>query len=115
MATECIFCKIAAGEIPVKPVYEDEQIVAFPDINPVAPHHVLVIPRKHFESLEAVGQGDAALVAHVMLTMPNIAAIIGIAESGYRVVVNTGKDGGQTVMHLHWHLLGGRFMAWPPG
>ena len=115
MAEDCIFCKIALGEIPVKPIYEDEQIVAFPDINPVAPQHVLVIPRKHFENLAAVGKEDAALLSHVMLSLPKIAALMGVEESGFRVVVNTGKEGGQSVMHLHWHLMGGRFMSWPPG
>ena len=115
MAEECIFCKIAAGAIPVKPIYEDEQLVAFPDINPMAPVHVLVIPRKHLDSVAEAGPADAAMLGHAMLTLPKIAAQLGIAESGFRVVMNTGKDGGQTVMHLHWHLLGGRFMEWPPG
>ena len=115
MAADCIFCKIAAGEIPVKPVYEDEQVLAFPDINPVAPIHVLVIPRKHMENLASAGPEDALLLAHILLTLPKIAAQLGIAETGFRVVANTGKEGGQTVMHLHWHLLGGRFMTWPPG
>lgn len=115
MATDCIFCKIAAGEIPVNPVYEDEQILAFPDINPMAPVHVLVIPRRHLDSLKAAGPDDAALLAHIMLKIPQIAQILGIADKGFRLVANTGEDGGQTVQHLHWHLLGGRFMSWPPG
>lgn len=115
MADDCIFCKIAAGKIPVKSVYEDEHMIAFPDINPMAPVHVLVIPRRHFDSLSQVGQDDAALMSHILLKLPQIAQILGIAESGFRIVANTGKDGGQSVMHLHWHLLGGRFMDWPPG
>jgi histidine triad (HIT) family protein len=114
MANDCIFCKIAAGEIPVKAVYEDELILAFPDINPAAPVHMLVIPRKHLDSLQEASVDDATLLGHAMLTLPKIAAQLGLTE-GFRVVVNTGKDGGQSVMHLHWHLLGGRFMDWPPG
>ena len=115
MAEECIFCKIASGAIPVKAVYEDEYLVAFPDINPVAPVHVLVIPRKHLDSVAKADASDATLLGHAMLTLPKIAAKLGLGEAGFRVVMNTGKDGGQTVMHLHWHLLGGRFMEWPPG
>ena len=99
----------------MKLIYEDEQLVAFPDINPVAPTHVLVIPRKHLESVAAAESSDGALLAHAMLTLPKIAEQLGIADTGYRVVMNTGKNGGQTVMHLHWHILGGRFMEWPPG
>ena len=115
MATDCIFCKIAAGEIPAKFIYEDEQIVVFPDMKPMAPVHVLVIPKRHIESLNTAVPEDASLLAHVMLTLPKIAGILGIAEKGFRTVINTGSDGGQTVMHLHWHLLGGRFMTWPAG
>ena len=115
MAEECIFCKIASGAIPVNFVYEDDFLVAFPDINPMAPVHVLVIPRKHLDSIVSAGPEDSALLGHALLTLPKIAAKLGIAESGFRVVMNTGKDGGQSVMHLHWHLLGGRFMEWPPG
>lgn len=115
MSTECIFCKIAAGEIPVKPIYADEQLVAFHDINPAAPVHVLVIPRRHLESIKSAKSEDGELMAHIMLTLPRIAEKLGIDETGFRIVANTGKDGGQSVMHLHWHLLGGRFMSWPPG
>lgn len=115
MSQDCIFCKIAAGAIPVKPVYEDELLVAFPDINPVAPVHVLVIPRKHLGSVIETTLEDADLLAHALLTLPKIAAQLGVAETGFRVVMNTGQEGGQSVMHLHWHILGGRFMEWPPG
>ena len=115
MSDDCIFCKIAAGIIPVKSIYEDEQLVAFPDIHPMAPTHVLVIPRKHLDSILEATAADEKLLAHVMLTLPKIAAQLGIAESGFRVVMNTGKNAGQSVMHLHWHILGGRFMEWPPG
>jgi len=115
MSEDCIFCKIASGAIPVKIIYEDEHLVAFPDINPVAPVHVLVIPRKHLGSIAEAGPADAAMLGHVMLSLPKIAAQLGIADAGFRVVMNTGKDGGQSVQHLHWHILGGRFMEWPPG
>ena len=115
MSAECLFCKIASGVIPVKPVFEDAQLIAFPDINPVAPIHVLVIPKKHLTSLQDAGKEDQELLGHAMLTLPQIAAKLGLAEEGFRIVINTGKDGGQSVMHLHWHILGGRFMEWPPG
>lgn len=115
MDTDCIFCRIAAGEIPVKPVYEDEWLVAFPDINPQAPVHVLVIPRKHLGSVAEAGPADGPMLGHAMLTLPRIAAELGISGTGFRVVMNTGKEGGQSVPHLHWHILGGRFMEWPPG
>jgi len=115
MSEDCIFCKIASGAIPVKIIYEDEHLVAFPDINPVAPVHVLVIPRKHLGSIAEAGPADAAMLGHVMLSLPKIAAQLGVTDAGFRVVMNTGKDGGQSVQHLHWHILGGRFMEWPPG
>ena len=115
MPEECIFCKIAAGEIPVKPIYQDEQLIAFADINPAAPVHALAIPRKHLSSLAAVTAEDQQMLGHAMLTLPKIAALLGVAADGFRVVLNTGKNGGQTVMHLHWHILGGRYMEWPPG
>lgn len=115
MSEECIFCKIASGDIPVKSVYEDEYLLAFPDINPVAPVHVLVIPRKHLGSVADADSTDSALLGHALLTLPKIAAQLGVADTGFRVVMNTGVNGGQSVMHLHWHILGGRFMKWPPG
>ena len=105
---DCIFCKIAQKEIPSKLVYEDDTVVAFRDLEPQAPQHVLVIPKKHVESLLALEEEDKALVSH-------IAQELGIAEKGFRVVANTGEEGGQTVKHLHFHLLGGRSMQWPPG
>ena len=113
MADECLFCKIAKQEIPVKFVYESPEIVAFRDINPQAPTHILVIPRQHVPSLSHAT--DAALVGRLSLAAAEIAKSEGIAESGYRVVMNTNKDAGQTVFHVHLHLLGGRHMAWPPG
>lgn len=115
MPEDCIFCKIAAGTIPVKLIYQDEQLVAFSDLNPVAPEHALVIPRKHLASIATIDDTDKSLLGHVMFMLPKIAEQLGLTEDGFRVVLNTGKNGGQTVMHLHWHILGGRYMEWPPG
>jgi histidine triad (HIT) family protein len=122
--TDCIFCKIAAGDIPAKIVYQDELIVAFDDIRPQAPVHTLIIPREHFAALPDVpdGRGEGSglvdgggLLAHILLKAPQIAAAKGVAGSGYRVVLNTGPDSGQDVFHVHFHLLGGRRLGWPPG
>lgn len=115
MSQDCIFCKIASKSIPVQPVYEDDEIIAFHDINPAAPVHVLVIPKKHIASLSEVDQDDQKLMGHLLAALPRIADQLGIAENGYRVVINTKDHGGQTVYHLHCHLIGGRFMSWPPG
>ena len=113
---DCIFCKIAAKEIPSSLVYEDEQVVAFKDLEPQAPVHVLVIPKKHVESVLALAEEDKGLVSHILVdVIPQLAQKLGIAEKGFRVVANTGEEGGQTVKHLHFHLLGGRSMQWPPG
>jgi len=115
MTQECLFCKIAAKEISVPVIYEDEYIIAFPDIEPVAPVHVLVITKKHIANLLELAPDDRVLMGHVLSTIPKIAAQLGLAEDGFRLVVNTKEMGGQTVQHLHWHILGERFMAWPPG
>jgi histidine triad (HIT) family protein len=115
MQQECIFCKIAAKEIPVQAVYEDDELIAFPDINPVAPVHLLVIPKKHIANILEISSEDTALLGHVMAAIPKIAAIAGLAEDGFRTIINTKDNGGQTVHHLHFHILGGRFMSWPPG
>ena len=117
MSTEqdCLFCKIAAGAIPAALVYEDERAVAFRDINPQAPTHVLVIPREHITSLSDAGAGDESLLGHLMLTAARVARAGGLAESGYRTVVNTGAGAGQSVFHLHLHVVGGRPLQWPPG
>ncbi|HEX6057367.1 MAG TPA: histidine triad nucleotide-binding protein [Gemmatimonadaceae bacterium] len=109
----CLFCRIVAGEIPAKLVAETEECVAFRDIDPKAPVHVLVIPRAHVASLDAAT--DPALVGRLALVAAKIARDEGIAESGYRTVMNTNADAGQTVFHLHLHLLGGRRLGWPPG
>lgn len=110
----CIFCRIAAGEVPAQVVHGDEQAVAFRDINPQAPVHVLVIPREHIPSLAEVGEEHAGLLGHLLLLASRVAREEGLS-GGYRLVVNSGRDGGQTVDHLHLHLLGGRGLGWPPG
>ena len=113
---DCIFCRIAAKEIPATAVYEDDSVIAFKDLEPQAPVHVLIIPKKHIESLLGLTTDDKALVAHIHIyVVPQIAKELGLAEKGFRLVVNTGEEGGQTVGHLHFHLLGGRSMQWPPG
>jgi histidine triad (HIT) family protein len=109
----CIFCRIARGEIPAKMVANGKDIVAFRDLNPQAPVHILVIPKKHVASLDDASDSD--LLGRMLALAAAIARQEGIAKSGYRTVINTGKDGGQSVDHLHIHLLGGRHMTWPPG
>jgi histidine triad (HIT) family protein len=113
-AKDCIFCKIAAGEIPAKLVYEDDRAIAFLDLNPQAPSHLLVIPRKHIASLAHLATADVSLLGHLQGVASQVARHAGLAN-GFRVVINTGDDGGQTVNHLHLHVLGGRPMTWPPG
>jgi histidine triad (HIT) family protein len=110
----CLFCKIIAGEIPSKKVFEDDLTYAFRDINPQASTHVLVVPRQHIASLVEAGAEDERLLGHLHLIAARIASSEGLTD-GYRTVINTGVDGGQTVDHLHVHLLGGRSMHWPPG
>jgi histidine triad (HIT) family protein len=110
----CLFCKIIDGSIPSTRVYEDEQCIAFADINPQAPVHLLIIPRKHIVSLAEATKEDNALLSHLLWTAAEIAREKNLA-AGYRVVINIGPNGGQTVDHLHLHLLGGRHMTWPPG
>ncbi len=113
---DCIFCKIAKKEIPSTVVYEDEQVIAFKDLEPQAPVHVLVIPKKHVESVLALQAEDKELMGHILCeVMPRLAKDLGVDAKGFRIVVNTGEDGNQTVKHLHFHLLGGRSMQWPPG
>lgn len=113
MTNHCVFCKIIAKEIPSNVVYEDDQILAFHDIHPAAPTHVLIIPKAHVESVADIPVADP-LVSILMHRAVQIAGQLGL-RAGYRLVINTGDDGGQTVFHLHLHLLGGRFMTWPPG
>ncbi|MFI3169397.1 MAG: histidine triad nucleotide-binding protein [Faecalibacterium sp.] len=111
---DCLFCKMSAGDIPVQKVYEDDQMLVFYDIEPQAPVHVLAIPKKHISSAAALAPEDAALIGHMYLVMANVATDLG-CENGYRIVTNIGEDGGQSVKHLHFHLLGKRSLAWPPG
>ena len=113
--SDCLFCKIVARTIPAALVYEDELVVAFDDINPQAPTHTLVIPRKHVTSIAELQDPDVGLLGRLLLAGNKIARQKGIADAGYRFVVNTGADGGQSVFHLHLHILGGRHMGWPPG
>jgi len=114
-STECIFCRIAAGEIPAQVVREDEHTIAFRDINPQAPTHVLVIPKRHVPAVDALDDQDAELIGRVVLAARLVARQEGIARSGYRLVMNNGPAAGQTVDHVHMHVLGGRQMDWPPG
>ena len=112
---DCIFCRMVAGEVQSTKVYEDEVAFAFRDINPQAPTHILIISKDHIESLNDIARGDEAMLGHLLRLAPKIANQEGIAESGYRTVINTGENSGQSVWHLHVHLLGGRVMSWPPG
>lgn len=112
---DCLFCKIAAGDIPADVVAESERLIAFRDIDPQAPVHVLVIPREHVASLDAATDAHRELLGEALLLAAELARSEGVAESGYRTVVNTGDEGGQSVHHVHVHLLGGRGLTWPPG
>lgn len=115
MSSDCLFCKILAGEIPADIVYESDTAIAFRDINPQAPTHVLVIPRRHIATINDLGEEDQALVGSLYTAAKMIAAGAGIDESGYRVVMNCNEGAGQSVFHIHLHLLGGRPLGWPPG
>ncbi len=115
MTKDCIFCRIAAKEIPSKIVYEDDLIIAFDDIRPQAPVHTLIIPKSHFSSLNDVPAARTDLIGRIFAKAPEIAAAKGVKASGYRLVLNTGPDSGQDVFHIHFHLFGGRKMQWPPG
>ena len=113
---QCLFCKIIKKEIPSRVVYEDEKVLAFNDVNPQAPVHILVIPKLHRKSLlEFQEKEEGSLIVHLFSVVQKIVKEIGLDQKGFRLVVNTGQDGGQTVFHLHFHILGGRFMTWPPG
>lgn len=115
MSASTIFKRIIDREIPAQIVYEDDQSLAFRDVRPQAPVHVLVIPKKEIPSLAAAEEGDAALLGHLLTVVRRVAVQEGLSENGYRVIINCGRDGGQTVDHLHLHLLGGRDLHWPPG
>ncbi|MEI2780777.1 MAG: histidine triad nucleotide-binding protein [Candidatus Competibacter sp.] len=113
--TDCIFCKIAAGEIPAAKLYDDGEVLAFRDINPEAPVHLLVIPRRHIATLNDLTEADAALIGRLYLAAKRVAAESGVADSGYRTVINCNRAAGQIVFHVHLHLLAGRELGWPPG
>jgi len=112
---DCIFCKIASGQIPAKIVYEDDKAIAFEDINPQAPVHVLVVPRKHISTTLDIQSEDHSLIGHLFEISNTIARERGVDKKGFRLVMNTNREAGQTVFHIHLHLLGGRTMHWPPG
>lgn len=114
-AKDCIFCKIVDGSIPSTRVFEDDTCVAFNDLSPQAPVHILIVPRVHVESLNNAAESDSSALGHLLLTAADIARAKGFAKHGYRVVINTNAHGGQTVFHLHVHLLGGRPFVFPPG
>ena len=112
---DCLFCQIVQKRIPAKIVHEDEHTLAFDDVNPQAPVHVLIIPKQHVQAVGDVRETDSGLLAQLLLACTKVAKHKGLALSGYRIVTNTGPDAGQTVFHLHLHVLGGRHMTWPPG
>lgn len=112
---ECIFCKIIKGEIPSEKVYEDDMVISFKDIEPAAPLHVLIIPKKHISNLNEITEEDSKIISHIYIVAKQIAKDLGVDKTGYRVVTNCGDNGGQTVNHIHFHLLGGRSLQWPPG
>lgn len=112
---DCIFCKIVNGEIPSNKIYEDDDIVAFNDLSPQAPIHFLVIPKKHIESCNFVDKENSEVVGKIFLKISELVKGMGFDESGYRIINNCNKDGGQTVKHLHFHVLAGRSLNWPPG
>ncbi|MBP1889529.1 histidine triad (HIT) family protein [Clostridium moniliforme] len=113
--SDCIFCKIVNGEIPSKKIYEDEYVYAFYDINPEAPVHFLVIPKEHIKSVNLITEENSKVISHIFEVIRNLTKELGISENGYRIVNNCGVDGGQTVDHMHFHVLGGRELKWPPG
>ena len=115
MSEDCLFCKIASGDVPAEIVLQNDEYVAFRDINPQAPTHILVVPRKHIASLDRATDGDRGVLGGALLVARDVARQEGIATSGYRTVINTNKQAQQSVFHVHLHVLGGRGMKWPPG
>lgn len=115
MTDDCVFCKIAEKQIPAKVVYEDDLFLAFEDLDPKAPLHLLFIPKKHISTLNDISERDIDLAGRMLKAVSSVAVSKGIGETGYRVVINCNRDGGQEVFHLHFHLLGGRAFGWPPG
>lgn len=113
--SDCIFCKIIDGEIPGDIVYQDDRVIAINDIDPKAPVHILIMPKKHIPSLLEIKEEEQSILSHIMMVAAGLAGEKGISEKGFRVVNNCGEEGGQSVGHIHFHLLGGRYMQWPPG
>lgn len=112
---DCIFCKIVNGDIPANKVYEDDTVLAFNDLDPQAPHHILIIPKQHIESAAKIDETNSAVIAHIYEVAAKLAKELGFADDGFRIVNNCGERAGQTVFHIHFHLLSGRDFAWPPG
>lgn len=112
---DCLFCKIATKEIPSSVVYEDELVLAFRDIEPQAPSHILIIPKQHITSVNDINDDNCCIIGHIFKVVAEIAKKEGISEDGYRIVTNIGNNAGQSVKHLHFHMLGGRLLQWPPG
>ena len=113
--TDCVFCKIIDKQIPAEILFEDEDVLAFPDINAQAPHHLLIIPKKHIAALREATNEDQAILGKLLLTANHLAEKLNFKDSGYRTIINCGDDGGQTVYHIHVHVLAGRRLTWPPG
>ncbi|MBO5008396.1 MAG: histidine triad nucleotide-binding protein [Clostridia bacterium] len=113
--SDCLFCKIANGDIPTEFLYEDDKVVAFKDIEPQAPHHILIIPKEHIDSALEINDANCDIPGHVFMVASKLAKELGFAQDGFRIVNNCGRDGGQTVGHLHFHILAGRYLQWPPG
>jgi len=113
--TDCVFCKIAKGEIPSDIIYEDDKVLAFKDLDPQAPVHILIIPKEHIQSSNFIDENNSHIIAHIFIVINKLAKQLKIADEGYRIVNNCGEYGGQTVPHLHFHLLGSRKFSWPPG
>jgi histidine triad (HIT) family protein len=113
--SDCVFCKIVSGELPSQKVYEDDRVLAFEDISPAAPVHVLIIPKKHIPSIMHLKEEDLPLIQDIHRVGQQVADQLGVSQKGFRLVNNCGENGGQTVDHLHYHLLGGRHLSWPPG
>lgn len=113
--SDCIFCKIASGDIPGDVVYQDDRVIAVNDIDPKAPVHILIMPKTHIPSLNEIDESNKDILAHILTVAANLAKAKGVAEKGYRIVNNCGVQGGQSVEHIHFHLLGGRSLTWPPG
>ncbi|SHI37765.1 histidine triad (HIT) family protein [Clostridium cavendishii DSM 21758] len=112
---DCIFCKIINGDIPSKKIYEDDKVLAFHDISPEAPVHFLVIPKEHIVSANEINEENSKIIAHIFIIINKIVRELNVADAGYRIINNCGTDGGQTVGHMHFHILAGRNLKWPPG